>query len=269
MRYLLLSILTFTLSNLIYSQQRLDITAGPSFPLGIFKNSDINNAKAGAANLGERLDVSFTRNLSIHWGYIIKIYEQRNGLNVSSLSKQYDQIDYGNVVIYGGSYARPPAPADHHSTLSNWKFNNTAWWTTGLLFGLEGRTSLNNKLDLFAQIMAGPAYIKAAIISGNAYDDSTQGKYSRMEGNAFGLNYEIKTGFIYNTGKRFNLISSIIYTGTNNVKFKNVTGSFYYSHYNSLTLPYFYAYSYKNFHYHTLSSFQLTIGVSFKIASKK
>ena len=168
----------------------------------------------------------------------------------------------------GGPYARPPLPAQQHAPLSNWKFNNSAWWTTGLLIGLEGRTSLNKRLDLFAQIMAGPAYVKAPAISGTAYDDSTQAKYSHFEGNAFGLNFEIKTGFIYNIGKRFNLISSITYTGTNNVKFKKVIGSFYYSHYNSFTLPYFYAYSYKNTQYQTLSSLQLTIGVSFRIAAK-
>lgn len=269
MRYFLLFTVTVSLSNLIYSQQRLDITVGPSFPLSNFRNSDINKVNAGAAIAGERLDVSLTHPYSNHWGYIIKLYEQRNGLNVNSISRQYDQLDYSNVVIYGGPYARPPPPAQHHDQLTNWKFNKNAWWTTGLLIGLEGTTSLNNKLNLFGQIMVGPTFVKAPTVSGSAYNDSTQAAYNHKGANALGLNYEIKTGFIYNTGKRFNLISSLIYMGTNNIKFNNVTSSFYYNHYNSLTLPYFYAYSNKSAQYQTLSSLQLTMGISFRIADKK
>jgi hypothetical protein len=269
MRYFFLFILTFTLSNVIYSQQRLDISAGPSFPLGDFKNSDINNAKAAAASVGERLDISYTRKFSNHWGFVIKAYEQRNALNINSLSSQYDQVDYSNVVIYGSPYSSPPPPLQPHAPLNNWKFNKNAWWTSGLLIGLEGRTSLNNKLDFFAQIMAGPAFVLAPTVSGSASDDSTQAAYNRKGANGFGLNYEFKSGFIYNTGKRFNLIASIIYTGTNNIKFNNVITTFYYSHFNSFTLPYYYEYSTKRAEYQTLSSLQLTLGISFSITGKK
>jgi hypothetical protein len=237
------------------SAQKWQLSIGPSLPIGNFARSDINNPNSGLAILGEALEVGYLIKEHKNVSLLIKANAERNPINRSALSNQYDQMILGNP---GG----PPSTL-HGAPVTNWSFENHAWWRAGLSAGVQLQTKELNKQRWYGGGWLGGVYVISPSVSGSAFDDSTHTRYSQSSGSAYGINYQIKGGMILRTSNRIWDIA-IVYSGTNNIAFKNITRSFYYNHYNGNAAQ---AYFYQNWNSVTanqvFSTLQLLIGIRF------
>jgi hypothetical protein len=249
----LFSILIY--SNYLYAQKWL-ISIGPSFPMGTFASSDIYSPYAGLASLGETLEVGYLIKQHKNVSFLIKAHGERNPINRSEISRQYDQMILGTP---GG----PPSTL-HGAPVTNWSFENHSWWTTELLAGIEVETKDKNKQRWYGQGLLGGVFVKSPSVNGSAYNDSTHTGYNQSSSSAYGFNYQIKAGMILISSKRLAWDIGLVYSGTNNVGFKNITSSFYYNHYNgNVAQAYVYQYSNKREANQVISSLQLLIGIRF------
>lgn len=141
-----------------YSQKQqggyLELTIGPTFPIGNYASKNSNNAGSGFARMGEGLHLSYLHPLKKSFGITAGLYLQRNPLNTKSLEEAFANRKF--YLIYAGPLP-PPSPAQRpYKTYGNWKVEKHSWFSASLLAGLYQQLLPGDKnVQLTAKAMAG------------------------------------------------------------------------------------------------------------------
>lgn len=109
MRHTLIVLIIFCCHFNLFSQthrQSLTILFGPSFSLGDFKSTALDNELAGNAKTGISGEVSYRRSLKNNFGWEIMLYGKRNPVNVKALGRHLSVLAPGPVPtpVTGGTH---------------------------------------------------------------------------------------------------------------------------------------------------------------------
>jgi len=207
----------------------LSLSIGPSFPVGDYAKTNVNNNLAGFAKTGEQVELSFEHKLSKHFGLAVMLHGQRNTINTTAMSEEFSQLKFYTAYFTGttGYPTIPPPPVtSSYYTYPNWKFDAKSWLTGSLLIGAAGDFPIDtktNKLFITAKAMAGASYVSAPSMHGKSITDSTLAEVSQNGATAFAFSYLISGGLKYKLTQKLRLLFNVNYFGTSQAKFKNVT----------------------------------------------
>lgn len=210
----------------------LEITAGPSFPVGAYAEKDITNSASGFARTGQVLKFTYTRLVKKHFGFAATVHGQRNALNTKALEGSFSQAQMlqPTVVI---SPSLNPAPAIvTYGNYPDWKFEKESWWLGSLLLGGYGQFALEQagKLMLTAKTMMGAVYAYAPEIKGISASEKAMARITQSSGSAFGFAYSVAGGAKYKLTDKLSLNTQVEYFGTNKIRFQDIKGTFTTSH---------------------------------------
>jgi opacity protein-like surface antigen len=210
-----------------YSQNSQDkgyfsISAGPSFPIGNYGSKSINSSSAGFARVGESINISYSRLLGKRIGLSATVYGQRNPINTGALEAGFSQKKIYNG-IWTGPTTEPPAEFPY-TVYPNWKFEKKSWLSSSLLAGGYGQFPLDktNHISLTTKAMIGVIYAHSPKLSGNSTTDTSSAHIEQTDKSALGFTWLVSAGVLYNLNKNIFLLANLDYTGSNEIKFKNV-----------------------------------------------
>lgn len=242
--FILLSIISITALSDCFSQNIdgrsfLSVSAGPSFPIGNFSNTDSGNELAGFAKTGEEVTISYTRKLNQHFGIVATLLGQRNGLNTKSLKQQFSRTKFvdPNTSFSAGNInpadpSQLPEPHYNYVYYSNWNIEKHTWLSGSLLLGGSGIFPVqDSKLTFIIKGMAGVIYISSPKIEASDFTkeeasniiNTSKIDIEQSSESAFGFSYLAYGGVNYQAGKRIYLLLGINYLGTAKIRFPEVT----------------------------------------------
>jgi hypothetical protein len=232
MKKLLLS--TFVLiiqTNLIFSQVSskgdIAVTIGPALPIGNFAKTDLYNESAGFAKTGEALSLTYTKPVFKKMAFLISLSGQRNPINVTAMANAFSTAKFYDNFYLGSGVNNPP-PQTNYTIYPNWKFEKKSWLYAALKIGAEGQFPLNDKnnFQLVTNLAIGVLYATAPGLKGSSITDTASAIIVQNKTTGFGLIYSFGGGLKYHLNKKIFLTSTLNFTGTNKVTFKDVTSTF-------------------------------------------
>lgn len=210
-------------SQTLKNKNYLDLTIGPSLPIGEYGKTDITNRSSGFANTGEFLKISYTHLLNTNFGLSAAIHGQRNPIDRKAFETSLAQADF-----YGSPFASPtpnPYPTQGpYSRYGNWKFDKSSWLFGTLLLGGHGQVipHASKNIVLLAKAMFGPVYAHAPELNGKSTSDTAVAEIKQKSSSAFGIAYLISGGVKFKLTDKIYLLTQAEYLGTNKIVFKDV-----------------------------------------------
>lgn len=212
----------------------LDLTVGPSFPLGNFARKDITNSSSGFAKAGEVLKISYTHLVKKGFGFSITLHGQRNPLNTEALETSFAQVNFYEDVFAGPTANQNPTQYSYRR-YDDWKFEKKSWLFGSFLLGGYGQISprQSKRLLVTAKAMLGILYVHAPEISGKSISDTAMAQIKQNSSSALGFAYSIVGGLKLKFTDRFYFLTQAEYLGTNKILFKAVESTFTSAHYSN------------------------------------
>ena len=208
------------------NQGNIAISVGPSFPIGDFASKDIKDNASGLAKTGAAVTISYSRLSGKQLGISVDLHGQQNPLNISSMEKSFSEtgISQGFWTVSDPNQPIPPGP---YSVYPNWKFKKRSWLMGSLLLGGYGQFPLTQKgsISFIPKAMIGVIHVSAPRISGSSITDTATAYIEQSGSKAFGFTYSLSGGLKYDCGKKIFFLMNLGYTGTNNIRFKDITAS--------------------------------------------
>lgn len=221
-----------------YSQSKrtgdLDITIGPSFPIGKYAQKDATKNSSGFAKTGQSANISYVHPLNNKFGWSITLHGQKNLLNTKALTNDMSKLNYYEGV-FASSSINPNPPLGQPNKYGNWKFDKDAWVAGSILLGMYGQSmpAGSDKICLTGKIMVGAAYVDMPELNGKSTSDTAIAQLRRTGATAFGFAYMIDGGVKYKLTNRICFLARAEYFGTNNITFKDVQATFTSAHYSN------------------------------------
>lgn len=227
-KYSLLNLGLLLLSCCIYGQSgknngQLNLSIGPSFPVGQFANKNIRNDKAGIASVGGVINISYQSLLKKNIGFSVSLMAQINPTDRHSMERSFSQLGFPSVFVWTGP-AIPtnptPPPA---TTYPNWSFKRSSWKLGSLLVGgySEFKTG-RSKIVFTPKAMAGLVYAGSPKIDGESITDTSYVHATQTSESAFGFGYLVEAGLKFRLTHKISFIASVDYFGTNRITFKDI-----------------------------------------------
>lgn len=223
---LLVTLAFFFQTTIIFSQVsskgNISITIGPTFPTGQFVNTNLYDESSGFAIIGESISLSYAKPISKKFAFLINLSGQRNPINTYGFENAFSNAKFFQGVYFGTEPNNPPQT--NFTIYPNWKFEKKSWLYTALQIGGKGQFPLNaqNNIQLITNLTIGALYATSPDLKGNSITDTASAHITQSKSSGFGLIYTLGCGLNYHLNKRMFLISTVNYTGSNNVTFKNI-----------------------------------------------
>lgn len=181
-------------TNFVVAQESkyyFGISHGKSFPLGDFKDDDINNSDAGFAESGNKFDVygGYVLNKGIAFTFTFRY--QNFDTDIDALTKGLETNNQGTVFIG----------------------NSDSWQTYYLLGGIEYKVGISKKISLFPRVGLGPMLVSNPQFSITTTNENINTEVNRSSETGLGLGYEFGIGLKHNLGKNFCLMPTFTFSG--------------------------------------------------------
>lgn len=173
------------------SKYYFGISYGKSFPLGDFKDDDINNSNAGFAESGNKLDVYAGKILSKNVIFTLTFRYQSFETDMDKLLNSLEATN--QEAIFTG--------------------NSDSWKTYYLLGGIEYKVSISKKFSLFPRVGLGPMLVSNPQFSITGSNENTNTGVNRTSETGLGLGYEFGIGLKRDLGKNFCLMPTFTFSG--------------------------------------------------------
>ena len=183
--------ITTTIAFAQESKYYFGISYGKSYPIGDFKDDDINNSNAGFAESGTKIDVYAGNVLSENVTLTFTFRYQTFNTDADVFSKGLKT--YNEATIFTGS-------------------SNT-WQTYYLLAGFEYKVNISNKISFYPRIGFGPMFVSNPEFSVSATNENNNTEVNRSTETGLGLGYEFGVGFKRDLGKYFCLMPTFTFSG--------------------------------------------------------
>ncbi len=193
----------------IFSQNKtneLSLSIGPSFPLGDYSNTSLNNEFSGFAKTGQTISINFSRRLKNNLGLEAMLYGQRNPINTSAFANELSK-----------------------SIGSNWTVDEKSWYATSLLLGISKELQVSsgkNKISIKPNVLAGVAYAQSPSIKAESKMNDMYAKFTQSKTNGFGASILVGTIVSYQFSPVIGLSFHLEYFTTSKISFDNVTSEF-------------------------------------------
>ena len=197
-------------SQTISPKSSITISAGPSFPLGDFGNTNRENNYAGFSGSGINVSISFGHKLNNLIGLEAMVYGQQNALNTSAVRKNLSEASFLNQ--QPGFY-------------SNWAVEKKHWQIGSFMVGVSGETSADNPstLTISGKLLLGIAYIKSPDLKGDSRDENKYAIIAGKYGTGIGPAWLISPAINYQLNKHFKISLTTAYFGSPKISFKDAT----------------------------------------------
>ena len=191
----------------------LEISAGPSFPLGNFGSTAPRNLLSGYAKTGQTMNISFGYRLRKSLAITAMLSGQRTPLNTAVMAQQLSQ----GPIYFGFNSGQ----ANYY----NWKLDKETWYAASLLAGImdDMPLSANGKTGLSAKALIGVVNLRAPKADGAGVTDTSYAVMSHNGGSGFGLSYAASLGVTYQLSSRSCLTAGLSYFGTGKIPINNIT----------------------------------------------
>ncbi len=207
MRYTLL-ILLILISQLFYAQPArrnyVGLAAGPSFPMGNFKSTQLSDSTSGFAKTGVGVTFNYSYRITHNLGVVAMINYASNGFNYQAYADSLEHI---------------------HTTHNVSVSNSSNWSGGGILAGLflTFPFSDNFSWDVRASFGFYGVYSPQVTINAvNKDDPNDKSEYYREKASAFSYAYSFGTGFKYALSKYYLLVFVDYYASP--LTFDNASG---------------------------------------------
>ena len=212
----------------------LDFSAGPSFPIGEYAETDITNSFSGFANTGQLLKISYTHVVNNNFGLSVALHGQRNPIDTKAFETSLSQTSFYYGPFIGSTpYPNPTQVPSHR--YGNWKFEKSSWLFGSLLAGGHGQLhpQQSKKILFTAKAMLGPVYAHAPELNGKSTSDTAAATIKQSSSSAFGIAYIINGGIQLKLTSRTHLLVQAEYLGTNKILFKDIETTSTSTHYSN------------------------------------
>lgn len=208
-KFLSITILCLCFSQ-IFGQNKtneLSLSFGPSFPLGDYSNTSLNNKFSGFAKTGQAISINYSRRLKNNLGLEAMLYGQRNPINTSA---------FANELSKSGGF-------------TNWTVNEKSWYATSLLLGISKELAISsgkNKISIKPNVLAGVAYAQSPSIKAESKMNDMYAKFTQSKSNGFGASILVGTLVSYQLSPVIGLSFHLEYLTTSKITFDNITSEF-------------------------------------------
>lgn len=227
MKKLLFTFVLFIQTALLFSQAKskatLSLSTGAAVSTGNFAKTDLFSASSGFAKPGEVLSISYTKPVSKKTSFVVQLSGQRNPLNTNAFERVFSTTRIYQGFYYSSGLNNPP-PQASSNIYPNCKFDKKSWLYAALQVGGNRQfyADKNNNLQLTANATLGALYAAAPELKGSSFTDTASAIITQTKSKGFGVIYSVGCGMNYQLTKKVFLTSTLNYTGTNNITFKNV-----------------------------------------------
>jgi hypothetical protein len=234
----LLTVTLLVLFTRDYSQSKkadgLNITIGPSLPIGKYAEKDAIKTSYGFAKAGEAVNISYVHLSNNKFGWSIALHGQKNPLNTKAYANAMSQLNYYEGV-FASSSPNPNPPQGQPNKYGNWKFDKNSWSSGSILLGAYGQSvpAESNKFCLTAKVMMGAIYVSTPELNGKSTSDTVIAQLKRTGAKAFGLAYIVNGGVKFKLNDRIYFLTEVEYFGTSDIIFKNMQATFTSTHYSN------------------------------------
>ncbi len=193
--HFLLSLCLLFITVIGYSQDKgyIALSAGPSFPTGDFGSKDVNNEAAGFATTGAIFDITFAQKFGKNLGMTLLLRGQANGVDTDPLVNEL--------------VAEAPE--------ASWSAETENWTIGGFLGGLYGSFPMGagGKVTFDTRAMIG--YLNATSPQITLFGDyqGTTFWVNTESASAGAFAYLLGSGFRFNLGNHFCILTSVDYLG--------------------------------------------------------
>lgn len=192
-KYIFIVVFSITTTIVLAQESNyyIGISYGKSFPVGDFKDDDINNSDAGFAESGNKLDVYAGSALSENVTLTLTFRYQTFDTDIDALFKDLETNNQGTNLI--GS--------------------SDSWQTYYLLTGMEYKVNISEKFSFYPRVGLGPMLVSNPEFSVTATNENTNTEVNRTSETGIGLGYEFGVGFKRDLGKNFCLMPTFTFSG--------------------------------------------------------
>lgn len=210
--YLVTAVILLCSGNLVAQSMKnsFSLSAGPSFPIGKFAQSDLSDTKAGNASSGITAALSYSHQLKNNFRVEAMFYGQRNPLSRTHMEKELSEKTY--FQDFGPRY------------YTNWKVDDEKWYAGALLLGLSKQiplTGLAHGLSVVPKVMAGMGYIQAPKIYAVSSMDTSYAVYERQNGSGVVPAFLAEVALNYQISNRISVYAGIEYFGSAGLSVKD------------------------------------------------
>lgn len=216
--------------SFIYSQinnkTNFSIVIGPSLPVGSFAKTDLFDESAGFAKIGESVSLAFDKPFAKKISFLLNLSGQRNPINQTAFESTLSTAKIYQGFYFGSDPNNPP-PQTNYTIYPDWQFEKSAWLYAALQAGGKVHFTLNRQknIEFFVNATAGALYASSPSLKGYSITDTATAYLTQSKKQGFGFIFSVGSGLHYKLNDRYFLCSTLNYTGTNKVRFKNVTST--------------------------------------------
>jgi hypothetical protein len=194
----LLFILLLSAKGLSQDKGYIAVTLGPSFPVGNFADTDVDNDAAGLAQGGAIFDVTFTYKLAKKLGVVAILRGQANNVD--------------NAVIENELFTQ---------TGRTWTADTEGWTTGALLVGGYASLPISRKIAFEPKAMIGFAGVTSPELNITLDGSGGAGWVKQDSEMAESFSYLVGAGFKFDVGRKICLLVNVDYFATK-PKFKDI-----------------------------------------------
>lgn len=192
-KYILIIVFSIATSVAVAQESKYycGISYGKSFPLGDFKDDDINNPNVGFAENGNKLDVYAGNALSKNVIFTLTFRYQSFDTDIDKLLHSLEETN--QEAIFTG--------------------HSVAWKTYSLFAGIEYKLHSGKSFSLYPRIGLGPMLVSNPQLSITVTNENTNTGVNRSSETGLGLGYEFGVGLKRDLGKHFCLMPTFTFSG--------------------------------------------------------
>ena len=228
MQKLLLFLLAFIIqANSSFSQTNnrssIALLIGPAFPTSHFRNKNLYDESSGFAKTGETISLEYIKAFSKHLAILINLTGQRNPINTQAFESNFSKAKIYQGFYFGSDPNNPPLQ-NNYKIYPNWKFDNKSWIYGTLQVGIKDQFPVDkqNKTWLTTEASIGVLYAASPPLKGSSITDTASAIITQSKSTGFGMSYSFGGGIKYCLNKKIFFTTTLKYTGSNKVTFKDV-----------------------------------------------
>ncbi len=164
---------------------------GTSYSIGDFKESDVNNRRAGFAENGKKVDLYGGWFLNEKFTVIATFRHQFFETNVDEVISQFNE----------------------ENPDSNFAGSTDNWKTYYFLAGIAYKIKVGKKMAFYPRVALGPMWATTPGLRVTTSDDSASQNFNRDSQTALGVGYDIGIGLRNDFGRHFSLMPTFTFSG--------------------------------------------------------
>jgi hypothetical protein len=191
------------------SKQFISLAVGPSFPLGSYKNTDLNDSTSGWAKTGVAIEITYAYKLVHNFGFFVQA-------NYSS--NKFDNFTYADALT--AAHSIDPVSPDTAFVVESTK----NWYTGGFLAGPYLTLPLTENLswDIRASVGFYGTGSPNLTVKGNISNGDKLENFYMNGGKGYAFAYGFGTGFKYALSSYYLMVFTHYYNTS--VKIKDIGG---------------------------------------------